>query len=249
MDLYYEVHGEGEPVVLVHSGAADIRDWAFVTPILAKKYQVITFDGRGCGQSPAPIEPANYVEDLHAILDYLQLDQATIVGHSIGGRIATDFALTYPHRVTKLVLVAPALSGFQHSEVFTKNMLDIQAASPNVDKMIEISLNNCIYRLVLASPQREYFIDMHRSNMLKMFHWNTWESVWPQPPAIERLEQLSAPTCFIIGTEDSSDLHQIAEHFQAVPDIRFVEMNGVDHKPTLTHPEELSRHILEFLED
>ncbi|MCR8842375.1 alpha/beta hydrolase [Paenibacillus sp. SC116] len=249
MDLHYEVHGEGEPVVLVHSGAADVRDWAYITPILAKKYQVIVFDGRGCGQSPSPTVPPNYVDDLLAVLDHLNLEQATIVGHSIGGRIATDFALTYPQRVIKIVLIAPALSGFQHSEVFTKNMLDIQAASPDVDKMIEISLNNCMYRLVLASPQRKYFIDMHKFNMLKMFHWQTWESVWPQPPAIERLGELTAPTSFIIGEEDSSDLHSIAEHFQVVPNIQFVRIEDADHKPTLTHPEELSRHILEFLED
>ncbi|UHA73388.1 alpha/beta fold hydrolase [Paenibacillus sp. 481] len=248
MDLYYEGLGEGKPLVLVHSGAADVRDWAYVAPILAQQYQVIAFDGRGCGQSPSPIAPPNYVEDLLSVLDHLQLEQATIVGHSIGGRIATEFALAYPQRVTKLVLVAPGLSGYNHSEGFMSMITETQAVAPDIDKMTEISLQACLYRLVMASPQRDFFVQMHKHNMAKMFEWGTSEAVWPQPPAIERLDQLTVPTCFIVGQEDSLDLHQIAEHFQVVTDIQFVVMDGVDHKPTLTHPEELSRHIIEFVE-
>lgn len=52
MDLYYEVNGNGHPVVLLHSGGADLRDWTFLTSLLAKHYKVVTFDGRGTGKSP-----------------------------------------------------------------------------------------------------------------------------------------------------------------------------------------------------
>lgn len=115
MDLYYEIQGQGEPVVLLHSGGADLRDWQFIAPQLAKNYQVIAFDGRGAGQSPPLLEPANYVEDLKKLLDHFGIQQAALVGHSIGGQIATDFALAYPNRVSKLVLVAPGLSGSRRS--------------------------------------------------------------------------------------------------------------------------------------
>jgi pimeloyl-ACP methyl ester carboxylesterase len=107
MDLHYEVQGKGEAVVLIHSGGADLRDWEFIAPQLAQTYQVIAFDGRGAGQSPPLLEPANFVEDLRQLLDHLNLDRVILVGHSIGGQIATDFALAYPDRVTRLVLVAP----------------------------------------------------------------------------------------------------------------------------------------------
>ncbi|MDQ7864130.1 alpha/beta hydrolase [Peribacillus frigoritolerans] len=63
-------------------------------------------------KSPSPIKHANYVEDVLALMDYLELKQATIIGHSMGGQIATDFALNYPERVSKLVLIAPSLTGF-----------------------------------------------------------------------------------------------------------------------------------------
>ncbi|MFA4132784.1 MULTISPECIES: alpha/beta fold hydrolase [unclassified Brevibacillus] len=249
MDLYYEVSGEGKPVVLLHSGGADLRDWTFVAPILAKHYQVIAFDGRGCGKSPSPIETANYVDDLLSVMDHFQLDEATLVGHSIGGRIATDFALTYPQRVSKLVLIAPSLTGYTPSQPFTEWMKKIQEA-PDVDRMVELSLSACPYRVVMASPQKDFMVEMAKHNLAKMLEWATWESVWPQPPSIERLKELANQTCLIIGMEDALDAKRMAEYFKEVlPERRFIEITGADHKPTLTHPEEIARAITEFLED
>lgn len=249
MDLYYEVSGEGNPIILVHSGGADVCDWTFVAPILARQYRVIAFDGRGCGKSPSPTKPINYVDDLLAIMDHHQLAQATIVGHSIGGRIAAEFALTYPNRATKLVLIAPDLSGYTYSREYTDWMLNIQAAAPDLDRMMEIALSAPSYSIVMASPQRDLMMQMWRDNIARMFEWGHMELLWPQPPAIDRLGRLTVTTCFIIGKEDIPDLHQIAQHFRHVPNIRFIELEGADHKPTLTHSEEISRHIIEFLED
>lgn len=123
MDLYYEVNGNGHPVVLLHSGGTDLRDWAFVAPLLARDYKVVAFDGRGTGKSPAPLKNANYVEDLLSLLDHLELEKATLIGHSIGGQIATEFALNYPERVSNLVLIAPSLSGFNYSQEFNAFIL------------------------------------------------------------------------------------------------------------------------------
>lgn len=249
MELYCEVTGKGNPIILVHSGGADIRDWEYVAPLLAKQYQVIAFDGRGCGKSPSPTKPVHFVDDLLAIMDHHQLKQATIVGHSIGGRIATEFALTYPNRVTKLVLIAPDLSGYSYGKDYTDWMLKIQAAAPDLDHMMEIALAAPSYSIVMASPQRDLMVQTWRDNIARVFEWGHLEILWPKPPAIERLGSLTVKTCFIIGKEDIADLHRIAEHYREVPDIRFIELEGADHKPTLTHPEEISRHIIEFLED
>ena len=249
MDLHYEVTGEGKPLVLLHSGGADLRDWTFVAPILAKKYQVFALDGRGCGKSPSPAVPPNYIDDLLAALDHFRLPQATLIGHSMGGQIATEFALMHPERVSALVLVAPGLSGFAYGPGFSQWMQSIQAAAPDVEQMMEIALAGPSYRVVMAGPQRDLMVQMWKYNIAKTFEWSTWESVWPQPPAIERLEELAVKTCLLLGSEDVPDLHRIAEAFQRVPDYRFIEIAGADHKPTLTHAEELARHIVEFLED
>ncbi|UUZ91774.1 alpha/beta hydrolase [Paenibacillus sp. P25] len=205
--------------------------------------------GAGRGQSPSPTEPPNYIDDVLSLMDHLQSPEAALIGHSMGGQIATELALNYPQRVTKLVLIGPSLSGFTHSKEFSEWMQETYEAAPDIERMMEISLSAPSYRVVMASPQRELMIQTWKENIAKTFEWGTIESIWPEPPAIERLEELVAPTCFILGEEDVPDLHRIAETFRRVPGIRMIEIAGADHKPMLTHPEELSRHITEFLED
>jgi pimeloyl-ACP methyl ester carboxylesterase len=247
MDLHYEIQGKGEAIVLLHSGGSDLRDWAWIAPELAQSYQVLTFDGRGAGQSPPLLEPADYVEDLRSLLDHLHLDRVILVGHSIGGQIATDFALAYPGRVIKLILIAPGLSGFQFSPEIQRQFTQIHAAAPDLEKMVELMLAQCLYRVVMSSPQRDSMIEMSRHNIQRSFEWKTFEMCWAQPSTIERLDELQAETLFIIGTNDMADNLQVAELFQKVPNIHFAYLEGADHMPTLTHANEVSQLIRQFL--
>ena len=247
MDLRYDRQGTGEPVVLIHSGGQDRREWQFVAPHLAQKNAVITFDGRGAGQSPSPVAPVNYVEDLRGLLDHLGIAAAALVGHSIGGQVATDFALTYPERVTQLVLIAPGLSGYQFSPPMRQVFARVQAAAPDVERMTESALDTPSYRVVMAGPQRALMVQMTKDAMGKMLEWRSTEQVWPRPPAIARLGEVARPTLFIIGTRDSEDCARIATLFERVPSIRFARIEGADHMPTLTHPAEVAQLIAEFL--
>jgi pimeloyl-ACP methyl ester carboxylesterase len=250
MDLHYKVHGKGEAVVLIHSGGADLRDWELIAPQLAQTYQIVTFDGRGAGQSPPLLEPANFVEDLRQLLDHLHLDRAILVGHSIGGQIATDFALAYPDRVTKLVLIAPGLSGFQFSPDVQQWFAQVQAAASDLEKMVDLMLNHPnhpMYSVVMSSPQRDCMIEMTTHNTKRSFEWKTFEMRWAQPPTIDRLSELQTKMLFIIGKQDMADNLRVAELFQQVPDIRFTYIEGADHMPTLTHADEVSSLIVQFL--
>lgn len=247
MDLHYEIQGNGEAIVLLHSGGADLRDYQWIAPQLAQGYQVIAFDGRGAGQSPPLLEPANYVEDLRSLLNHLHVDRAILVGHSIGGQIATDFALAYPERVIKLILIAPGLSGFQFSPEIQQKFGQIEAAAPNSEKMTELMLAQCLYRVVMASRARDFMTEMSQHNIQRSFEWKTFEMQWAQPPTIERLNELQSETLFIIGTEDMADNLHVAELFQQVPNIRFAYLEGADHMPTLTHADEVSQLIRQFL--
>lgn len=249
MDLYYEISGNGKPVVLLHSGGADLRDWTFVAPILAKQYKVVAYDGRGAGKSPSPTVPANYVADLLALLDHLEIEKAALVGHSMGGRIATDFALEHPDRVSELVLIGPALSGFSFSREFEEWMQKINAAFPDLDKVIELSFDAPSYRIIKSSPQWDLMIQMFTHHLKKTSEWGTFESVWPEPPAIERLGDMKARTMLIIGDEELPDNLLMAECFRRIPDFRLVKLAGADHMVTLTHPDELFHHITRFLEE
>jgi len=249
MDLYYEVNGNGHPVVLFHSGGADSRDWTFVAPLLARNYKVVTLDGRGAGKSPDPVEDVNCVEDLKGLLDHLNIHKATLIGHSMGGQIVTDFSLEYPEYVSELVLIAPSLSGFNYSPEFVEYMSKVSAAAPDIDKMIEVSQSAPSYRVVQSSPQKELAEQMLRYHIERTFKWPAFEMIWPQPPAAERLGELTAKTLFIIGTQELPDNLRVADYFRKHSEARIVEIPGADHMVTLTHPKELYRQIIDFMEE
>ena len=246
MELHYEVQGQGASIVLLHSGGADKRDWQFITPLLAQTFEVITFDGRGAGQSP-PFTAANYVEDLRQLLDYLGLDTATLVGHSLGGQIATEFALTDPERVSRLVLVASGLSGFQFSRQHYEWIAQVMAVAPDVEHMVARALDAPLYHITMTSPQRDLLVQMTQHNTQRRLEWQTSEVIWPQPPAINRLRKLEVPSLFILGMQDSHDLFRIARLFEQAPDIRFAQVVDADHMVTLTHPEEIFRLVTQFV--
>jgi len=248
MNLYYEVRGEGKPIVMIHGGGADSRDWTYVAPLLSSRYQTITVDSRGCGKSPSQTEAANYIADVHDLLNHLSIRKAAIVGHSLGGQIATEFALAYPERLQELVLIAPALSGFTHSPDLLDAMQTIQAAAPDVQKMTELVVDSPFCSVIKNSPHRELMSSMTEHNIRKMFEWSAFGAVWPNPPAIQRLHEIRAKTLFIRGSQDHEDLRKIEDHYRDVPHIQYVEIDGGDHMVNLTHPEEVYASIVSFLE-
>lgn len=249
MDLYYEVNGNGHPVVLINGGGADLRNWTFVAPLLAKHHMVVTYDGQGVGKSPDPVGDVNCVEDLKELLDHLNIDKSTLIGHSMGGQIATDFSLEYPEYVSELVLIAPSLSGFTYSSEFVEYMNKVSAAAPNIDRMIELSQSAPSYRVVQASPHKQLTEEMLRHHIKRTFTWPVFELIWPKPLAAERLGELTVKTLFIIGTEELPDNLRVADYFRSHTDARILEIPGADHMVTLTHPEDLYRYIIDFMEE
>ncbi len=106
--LHYWPEGAGPPVVFINSLGSDLRIWDAQAQGLTPYFQVLRYDKRGHGLSEAPPPPytlADHTQDLKALLDHLALEQVSLVGISVGGLIALDFARTYPERTRALVLM------------------------------------------------------------------------------------------------------------------------------------------------
>jgi 3-oxoadipate enol-lactonase len=131
--LYYEVRGAGAPLVLVAGLGADGASWSGVIARLPKQYQIITIDNRGAGRSGIPEKPytvASMAEDIVRLLDHLKIPKAHILGHSLGGYIAQEFAIRYPERVQRLILESTAAaSSKRNNELFLKFYKDLEAGS------------------------------------------------------------------------------------------------------------------------
>ncbi|MFN1836298.1 alpha/beta fold hydrolase [Balneola sp. MJW-20] len=251
IDLNYSVYGNGHPLVFIHGGGTDSRMWEDIASKMPEEYQVITYDLRGHGESPIPTDTTHHIKDLRQLFDYLQIEKATIVGHSLGGQIATDFSILIPEKVRKLVLIAPGLTGFKFDEKYQKMGRKIWGAVPDVDAMLKIMLNTpdaYAMHKSMRSKKAGEIEQIHRDNIIKSLQWKNFEQDWPLSHTVERLEELSAPVLFLTGSDDKKDIFKIRDLFHSVPDISFREIEGADHGLIATNVKEISKAIIQFID-
>jgi len=136
--LYYEIEGDGEPVVLIPGFAAGRETWVRQTPSLSRNFRVITFDPRGVSESDKPDGPQSIsllADDLAHLLQVLGISASHIVGASFGGFVAQEFALRYPFMTRKLVLCCTSFGGPNHVQPEPETVKIVAAAKKlNVDQ-------------------------------------------------------------------------------------------------------------------
>jgi pimeloyl-ACP methyl ester carboxylesterase len=249
--LYYEIQGKGQALVLLEGGQLDLRMWDDQFSEFSRDYRVIRYDLRGFGRSGQWGASYQAHEDLRALLDTLAIEQAHLVGLSGGGRISIDFALEYPERVSSLVLAGPGLSGF--------NWSGGEWISPIWEAMLEGDSIRAA-ELWLESPymapamEQDELADRLRKlaieNSRVWAHLDTME-VPLSHPAVGRLDELLAPTLLIVGSRDIPDIHKISQRLMAadIPDVRRVIFEGSGHMVNLEQPEKFNREVMDFLKE
>jgi len=250
--LYYEVAGAGHPLVLIHAGITDHRLWDDQFVDFARSYRTIRYDLRGFGQSPMPAAPYSMRDDLRALMDHLGVSRAHIVGLSIGGGIALDFALDYPDCVSALVLVASGVSGTTPSEELQRQIAAIDAAeaSEGVTAAVELELRLWVDGL-RRSPDA---VNPTVRERVREMNTAVFASPQPgtsqrlQPPATERLHEIQVPTLVIYGDGDISDVIASAALLTGgIVGARQVVIPGTAHVPNMEEPEIFNRIVQDFL--
>jgi proline-specific peptidase len=128
--IFYEISGEGYPVILVHGFGSNRTEWFVQVPSLSEKFKVIIFDNRGTGKSDRPNIPYTmeiFADDIAGLLDHLEIDKVHIIGVSLGGMIVQNFILKYPERVNKVVLLNtfPGFPNQQGIDMYKKNLIEV----------------------------------------------------------------------------------------------------------------------------
>ena len=250
--LVYEAAGDGPPVVLLHGFTLDMRMWDDQMPAFAARHRVVRYDLRGFGASApfVPGEPYTHADDQRALMTHLGIGRAAVVGLSMGGWAALEFALTYPESVSALVLVDSALRGYPWSpsaaatidaiyRLGREGRLDEAKAGWLADPLFA-----CSGRTPAATARLAQIIaDYPCGHLLQD------DPHLPlDPPACERLHEIAAPTLVVVGEQDLPDFHHIAGRFAAeIPNSRTVVLAAAGHMANMDAPVTFNRAVLDFL--
>lgn len=253
--LYYEVKGEGHPLLLLHAGVADSRMWDDQFSAFAQYYRVIRYDMRGFGRTVVSAAPFSHHDDVAHLLRSLGIEKAYVLGVSFGGYVAIDFTLACPDMVAALILSAPNVSGYEPSseEVLRFCTAEDEAwARGDLVAATEVNL-----RMWVDGPNRTpdqvnpAVRERVREMQLHAFAMDIPEAVEKRsltPPAITRLAEIQVPTLIIIGDQDVPEFLDISDWVAAgIGGAKRVVIPGAAHLPSMEKPELFNRIVLDFL--
>jgi 3-oxoadipate enol-lactonase len=252
VELYYEVKGEGQPLVLLHDGLLDSRVWDDQFVAFARRYRTIRYDRRGYGKSSVPDRPFSEVSDLHRLLRHLGTDEACLLGMSNGGKVALEFALERPQMVTALVLVGPSLGGYRPSEEKQRRLSEMLsiARERGAEDGVEAMMEDPFYPPAKDKPAaRERVRRIARENLPRLLSAPGLREE-PYPPTMENLSRIVAPTLVLVGERDDWDNRKIASIVAIrLPRSEKKVFAGCGHLVNLERPEEFYSVVADFLEE
>ncbi|WP_316522931.1 alpha/beta fold hydrolase [Kitasatospora brasiliensis] len=245
--LWAERRGGGSPVVLLHGSGMDSRLWDAVAPALARHHDVIRYDARGLGRSDAPERTFDDIEDLGAVLDHFGLGSAALVGLSMGGETALDFALAHPDRVTALGLVGASVSG--HDWPPSPETTAYAEARRRRDTAVLAELELSVWAAMgRGATGGELIATMVEENAARRIISEQHLAGAPARDAERQLGSVTAPTLVVHGDHDHPEIAAIARRLAAdIPGARGHLVPGADHYLPLRTPEQLTTLLLNHL--
>lgn len=248
--IYFEVAGDGEPVVFLHGFGLDLRMWEPQFRALRNDFRLIRYDLRGFGRSSLPpAGPYAHEDDLNSLLTHLKALPAHVVGLSMGGRMALRFAASYPASIRSLVLADTALDGFSWSADWQARWNRIcEAARAG---RIEEAKMQWLEHPLLATTR----CDPHAWSLLEQlvrdysgWHWHNADTARvPAPPLAARLGAIHTPTLVVTGAKDLPDFQSLAEFLTGkLPKGRRRVIEKAGHMVNLETPDEFNAAMMEF---
>jgi pimeloyl-ACP methyl ester carboxylesterase len=257
--LFYETAGEGPALILGHAGFVDHRMWDDQWRAFAQHHRVIRFDLRGYGKSDSLTAPVSRRVELRQVFESLRIPRAALLGCSLSGETALDFALEHPARVSALVIVSATPSGFALQGEPPRHLMEMFGALQTGDLALASELQNRIWidgpfrQPGQVDPNTRGRVAEMSANALIKGAWNM-SSMHPSdplnPPASARLAQITAPTLVIAGGLDHPEILRAAEVMAAtIPNARKVILPGCAHLPNMERPAEFNQLVLDFLHE
>ena len=266
LDMYYEEHGSGDPLLLIMGLAADSMAWMFQLPAFSERYRTIVFDNRGVGRSGKPTGPytiAQMADDAAGLLDKVEVARAHVVGVSMGGMIAQELALRHPKRVRGLVLACTYPEPDERVMQSRDESLALLGGTTGADGAMQLDLGAVdpmmIFQTLLPKVFSADFLMTQLPTLMQLFggalQWGfDVRAIMAQVEATmshcttERLADIAAPTLVVTGDADQLIPPAGSDVLAAkIPGAKLVKIPNGTHGFNFETPDVFNRTVLDFL--
>jgi pimeloyl-ACP methyl ester carboxylesterase len=260
INLYYEEHGQGTPLVFVHEFAGETRSWDPQVRFFSRRYRTIAYSARGYPPSDVPDDPAAYsqqqaTDDIRGLLDALRIDRAHVCGLSMGGYAALHFGLSYPARALSIVVAGCGYGSVPGDREAFKKDAELTAQRFEKEGMAAAA------EFYSRGPTRVQFLDKDPKGWHEFHdlltagsakgHMLTLRGVQMTRPSVfdlgDRMEKLDVPTLVVTGDEDEPCLEPSVFMKRKIPTAGLVIIPKSGHTINLEEPDVFNRVVLDFL--
>lgn len=248
MRFHASQRGTAPGIVFLHGFSGDLHTWDSVWSLLDPHLEALRYDLRGFGLScAAESGPFSHADDLGQLLDALGRDAVDLVGVSMGGAVALNFALDYPERVRRLVLISPALVAWEWSADWLALWRPIveRARAGDMDGARALWWQHPLFATTRASPGAAAL-----AQSIQRYAGAQWvhDAQRPALPDLDRIQQLQSPTLLLTGAADMPDFRLIADLLAAgAPTVSRIDCPGLGHLLHLEAPGACARSIQHFV--
>ncbi len=257
--IYYETAGQGEALLLVHAGFVDSRMWDEQFMFFARYYRVIRFDMRGFGRSDPAQGPVVRRHEIDSLMNHLGIQNAALVGCSMGGANVLDFALEHLDRVQALVLVSTVPGGFEMQGEPPPGLLEMISALQQNDwqraseLQIQLWVDGMFRKPEQVDPLvRQRAAEMNRTPVVNQTYMKVdMQPLQPlDPPAAGRLKGVKVPTMVIAGALDHPEILRAADFMvQEIPSAKILILPSSAHVPNMEQPGAFNQAVFDFLQE
>ncbi|MBI5824246.1 MAG: alpha/beta fold hydrolase [Chloroflexi bacterium] len=242
IDLSYERHGKGAPLVLIHGFPLDLSIWDNVVPLLENDFDLIVPDLRGFGESStvdAPYTMLDFAHDIAGLLDHLGVEKAAFAGHSMGGYVALAFAKEYPGRVSGLALVSSQAA----ADAPERKAGRYKTARDVAEKGVDVVANAMTPKLS-ANEKVQEFTNLLMKAQSREGVVGALKAMAEREDSTSVLSQFTFPVVLIHGDADALIPMDRAREIKSIlPAAQWIRLKKAGHMPMLEFPEKTAEAL------
>jgi len=255
--IHYKISGKGKPVLLLHAGGLNLDAWDDqIKDLNNNNFQTLRYSELGHGKTTRGKTELKGYEIIDKFIEEKFAGQkVSIIGLSWGGVLATDYALNYPNKVDKLILVSSGINGWDwFANSGTKKRYEVLREAYIKNDSAKVAELN--YQYWIVGPNRkESTLDSAWVKKMKNVmatnvknHWGEQSSALDNTSSINRLQQIQTPTLIVLGEKDSEDIGMIAKIYHSgIKNSKLVTIPDAGHSMNIEKPKEFNQLIIDFL--